>query len=319
MNIVEQIYPGFQWAEPLDGKELDAEPNGSDLQITGWFPVYRAKDSQCDLIQQYEKFPKQLAIGRQRTGTQSPEMCFANAETDEKLIVFVRRFGPVVAKCVEFIPVVPERELRKPRSIAHLIAQQDMRELRNEHAVYRAALALVMQLQTTNYDYVSAQQHMKIIAANIKEWPRQWEREKFLGGAEPKWKLSKDSLERITSLSSAPRDPRLPAEVDGRVVLCELLNSFRSTVFPNPLEMHSSIKFGIRPLLYSILRQQFIYPRGFSICPNSECRNFFNIERAGQQFCSPECSLHQRQRDYWQNRGKKLRKKRADQRRRPRK
>ena len=50
--------------------------------------------------------------------------------------------------------------------------------------------------------------------------------------------------------------------------------------------MHSSIKYGIRPLLYSILRRQFINPRGFAFCANTECRNFFNIERAGQQFCS---------------------------------
>lgn len=160
---------------------------------------------------------------------------------------------------------------------------------------------------------------MKSIVANIKDWPRQWEREKSLRRAEPRWKLSSESLKQIESLISLPPDPILPNHVSGRIVVCELLNSFPSIVFPNPLEMHSSIKFGIRPLLYSILRRQFINPRGFAICANTECRNFFNIERSGQSFCSSECSLHHRQRIYWQERGKKLRKKRSAQARKVRK
>ncbi|MGC2546750.1 MAG: hypothetical protein WA426_12960, partial [Silvibacterium sp.] len=317
-------------------------------------------------------------------------------------------------KCVKDTRLIPDVELGGPRFPLCLIAQQDMQELRNEQAAYRAALSLVMQLdQETHdylsvqqlmlaidmkvteelkrpkpkydfalvqqlmkiigqtiaqqsgqpnrgnfsvrhlmnataanmkdqldgpkydsaqqllkmiavsikkhldqpiYDYVSAQNLMKIIAANIREWPRQWERDKSLGRCEPLWKLSPDSLERINDLSSGPRDRLLPDELTGRIVICELLNSFPSIVFPNPLAMHRSIKFGIRPLLYSILRRQFLNPRGFNSCSNSECRNFFNIERAGQQFCSPECSLHHRQRIYWQERGRKLRKKRAAQR-----
>lgn len=413
MKVVEQIYPGAQWAEPLKGNELSVDCIGSDLQITGLVPTYKVKDSAGDLIHQYEKFPKHLAIGRQRTGTQSPEMRFANADTDEKLIAFVRRFGPVVAKEVKDTRLIPDEELGEPCLPGRLIAQQDMQELRNEQAVFRAALALIMHLDKETHDYVSVQQLMqaidlkmteelkhsklkydfalvpqlmkiiaqqlgqanhgnlsvrhlmniiaanireqidepnyvsaqqlmkfvtasikehwrqpiydyfsaqkliKIIAANIKEWPRQWAREKSMRGFEPAWKLAADSLNRIESLSSAHRDVVLPDELTGRIVICELLNSFPSTVFPNPLEMHNSIKFGIRPLLYSMLRRQFIYPRGFSICPNSECRNFFNIERAGQQFCSPECSRHHRQRVYWQKRGIKLRKKRAARRRRP--
>jgi hypothetical protein len=42
--------------------------------------------------------------------------------------------------------------------------------------------------------------------------------------------------------------------------------------------------------------------------------DIFNIERAGQQFCCPECSLQHRQRVYWEQRGKKFRKKRSTER-----
>lgn len=411
MKIVEHIHPGFQWAEPLKGKELSVDCIGSELQIIGLVPTYQAEGSPCDLIRQYEISPRQVPIGQQRTGMQSPEVCFANADSDEKLIAFVRRFGPVVAKDIKDTRLIPDEELLEPRLPGRLIAQQDMQELRNEQAVFRAALALIMHLDKETHDYVSVQQLMqaidlkmteevkhsklkydfalvrqlmkiitqqlgqanhgnlsvrhrmniiaanireqvdepnyvsaqqlmkfviasikehwhqpiydyfsaqkliKIIAANIKEWPRQWAREKSMRGFEPAWKLAAASLNRIESLSSNCRDVILPDELTGRIVICELLNSFPSKVFPNPVEMHGGIKFGIRPLLYALLSRQFLNPRGSSICSNSECRNFFNIERAGQQFCSSECSLRHRQRIYWQKQGSKLRRKRTARRR----
>lgn len=410
MTNVEQIRRGFPWAEPLQGNDLEVEFVGSDVQITGRFPSYEAKESQCDLLRQYEKSPKLIAIGQQRTGSQSPEVAFANADTDEKLIAFVRKFGPVVAKSVEDTAMIPDKELGEPRSPRRLIARQDMEELRKEQITYRAALDLVIQVDQLNYpsvsaqkllrpigakiraewnrpkanydpgqldqvmkiiaegfaqqlnqpyqsnvsardilkviaanieailnvpsdaspqrlmkiitgsienhldlpirDYFSVQKLIRAIATSIKDWPSQWEREKSLNGAKPRWKLSNESLKRIESLSQLPRDLFSDDFVDGRIVICELLNSFPSTVFPNPVEMHSSIKYGIRPLLYSILRSQFINPRGFGFCGNRECRNFFTIERFGQEFCSSECSLQHRQRIYWQQQGKKLREKR---------
>jgi hypothetical protein len=67
------------------------------------------------------------------------------------------------------------------------------------------------------------------------------------------------------------------------------------------------IRFGIRPLLYSLLRREFLYPRGLKVCANIMCRNLFEVERAGQQFCDELCSRRERQRQYWQNQGKAAR------------
>ncbi|MEO6965685.1 MAG: hypothetical protein ABI076_07275 [Acidobacteriaceae bacterium] len=69
-----------------------------------------------------------------------------------------------------------------------------MQELRNEQAIYRAALALIMQLAQPKFDTNSVQQLMKTIVGNIKDWPRQWKREILLSLLEPKWKLSSKSL-----------------------------------------------------------------------------------------------------------------------------
>ncbi len=308
MTIVEQIHPGFQWAEPpqKDG-DLEVEQVGSDLQITGFFPRYKVEDAPSDLIRQFERAPKSAPIGRQRTGKESPDIRFSNADSDEKLIAFVRRFGPVVAKHVRLIP---PKEPSEPEAPAMLIAHQDMQELRNERLIYRAALRLIIALGERDFDYEFAQTLIREISTHISDWPQQWKLERSQRGSEPIWRLRTESIRRIEQLSSRRADTLLPATLDGRIVICELLNSFRGMVFPNQLEMHSSIKYGIRPLLYSILRRQFFAPRDFAACANTQCRDFFNVERAGQQFCSSECSLRQRQRIYWKRRGKKLRKRR---------
>ena len=311
MTSVEQIYPGFQWADPPGkGSDLEVEQVGSELQIGGLSPNYRVKDPSTDLIRQFERAPNLRPVGQKRIGKQSPDIRFANADSDEKLIAFVRRFGPVVAKDVRIVMIDEENKKLQVR----LIARQDMQELRNEQVIYGAAMGLVNLLSEQEFDYGLAQTRIRQIAGHLSGWPQQWERERAQResehGAEPFWKLTSNSLKRIQALGSSRPDGLLPPTLDGRIVICEVLNSFRSAVFPNPVEMHSSIRYGIRPLLYSILRRQFLGPRDFAVCANTQCRNFFNVERAGGRFCSTECSQHERQRTYWSKRGKQLRRKR---------
>lgn len=310
-NVERQLFPGFQWAEPLHaGRELQVEQVGTELHITGILPRYEEENRPTDLIRQYDIGAKYRAVGKQRTTGDSPETIFANAETDNKLVAFVRQFGPVVAKHAYTNFERPEKGQDEPRLPIRLFAVQDMHELRNEQLIFRSAMDLLMRLAESRFDFISAQRLIGEIAARIIDWPKQWERERAQSRKEPFWNLRADSLQRIQGLTVGGPDCLLPPALDGRIVLCELVNSFRSIAFPNPPEMHASIKYGIRPLLYAILRRQFVSPRDVAFCANTQCRNFFNIERAGQQYCCPECSIHQRQRTYWSERGKKLRKKR---------
>jgi hypothetical protein len=177
--------------------------------------------------------------------------------------------------------------------------------------LYHFALELVIELGKTEPDTSRIQFCIKEIADKISDWPRQWRREQRLRPVcHIHWRISLESIKRIQQLSIAPPDLFLSRIIDGRIVICDLLNTFRPIVFPNVVEFHSSIRYGIRPLLYSILRREFLYSRDVAVCANSQCRDFFEIERAGQCFCSDECSRHQRQREYWKKRGKKLREKR---------
>jgi hypothetical protein len=311
MTVVEHTAKGFQWGDPLTKRAgLDVKLEGGCLQIVGLLPHYTASSScACDLLQQYQMARKDLSKGR--PGKNSPHIRFANADTDAKLIAFVRQFGPVVARSVYDNFERPEKGLPEPRWPPRLTAKQDMNELRSERLLYHFALNLVIELGQPEANASMVQHSIKEIADKVSDWPRQWEREQRL--RQPHqilWKISPESVKRIQQLSTAPADPFLPRSLDGRIVICELLNAFPGMVYPNPLEFHSNIRYGIRPLLYSILRREFLYPRDIAVCANSQCREFFEIERSGQQFCCDDCSRHQRQREYWKNSGKKLREKR---------
>jgi hypothetical protein len=294
-------------------KELHVEQVGSDLHVAGLVPRYLEENLPTDLMREYEITAKYRAVGKPRKTGNSPDVLFANADTDEKLVAFVRRYGPVVAKEAFTNLERPEKGVPEPRLPLRLSAVQGMQELRNEQVIFRSALAVVIGLTEPNFDFPLAQSRMGDIAAKIVEWPGQWEREKRLTQKEPFWNLRADAIERIKGLTTGVPFSLLPPFLDSRIVLCELVNAFRPIVFPNPLEMHASIKYGIRPLLYAILRLQFLHPRDVSICSNTQCRNFFQVERRGQQFCGAECSIHQRQRNYWATRGRRVRKKRLKQ------
>jgi hypothetical protein len=311
MTFVEQTAKGFQWGDPLTKRAgLDVKLDGDCLQIIGLLPLYTASNCcACDLLQQYQMTRKDLSKGR--TGKTSPHIRFANADTDERLIAFIRQFGPVVARSVYDNFERPEKGLSEPRWPPRLTAEQDMNELRSERLLYHSALNLVIELGRPEADVSMVQRCIKEIADKVSDWPRQWERERRL--RQPHqilWKISPESVERIQQLSTALPDLLLPGSLDGRIVICELLNAFPGMVYPNPLEFHSNIRYGIRPLLYSILRREFLYPRDVAVCANTQCREFFELERSGQKFCCDDCSRHQRQREYWKNSGKKLREKR---------
>lgn len=297
MTSVEHLHPGFQWAEPEKGNCLSVEISGDELLVEGRFPGYQGKDSPSDLVSQYEKARQGVRRRPKKAGSNSPHILFANADTDERLFSFVRLFGPVVARTFSFGNEPP----------LHLRASQDLQELRNEQVIYHAAFRLIIGLTKTNFDYQSAQQWIKQIAAHIGEWRKQWRRERSSRSFRPSWHLSMQSFRRIQQLSSAPQDGFLSPTVDSRIVICELLNTFPARAFPNPLEMHSSIRYGIRPLLYALLRREFLHPHDAGACANTQCRALFEIERAGQRFCTNECSLSQRQREYWSRRGSKVR------------
>jgi hypothetical protein len=191
-------------------------------------------------------------------------------------------------------------------------AEQNLVELRNEQRIYKAAIELVLELEKREKEYDEAAASTKIseIARLVRNWPLQWRRERKARGKAPLWKLRSGAIERIDAMKIRMPLDILPPQVGSRIALSELVNVFPVFVFPNPAEMHSYLSYGIRPLLYGLLRREFLHSFETAVCANTKCRKFFEVERAGQQYCSSECSRQHRQRDYWQQHGKTLRGKR---------
>ena len=309
-------YGGHQWGEPPNEQsQFLVTRLDDDLEITAAMPEYLSDSRSRDLLKQYKIARKNRSIGKQRTGKDLPHIRFANADSDDELIEFMRSFGPVVSKSWEILPYRPKL-IPGSNDITPLLmtVRQDLAELRSEQRIYKAALNLVVELgkKDLEFDIESVAERICEISEGFQDWPRQWSRERKARGKNPLWRVPTDSIRRVSGLANSERDAFLPAQVDARIVICELVNVFPLLAFPNLSEMHSYIRFGIRPILYNILRSEFLHSREVEICANTRCRDFFEVERAKQRYCNDVCSRQHRQRQYWESTGKQARRKRMD-------
>ena len=231
-----------------------------------------------------------------------------------------------------------------------ITAVQTLATLRTEQRTYAAALRLMIELKRgRDKSALSAiLQHVSTIADGVWYWPEQceaeraWLQERYLGSTTwhfdtgnrdsfSRWKYDveswvqtpapqRDAYPDSTSYSRACKlhvfDPRPRAHDVGHAVLCKLINTFRTEVLNNyddhPVDAlpQSSLRFGIRPALYMILKKEYLGRGGAMICGNDRCGQFFVSERVGQRYCSAGCSQQYRQRVYWIRTGAKKRKRR---------
>jgi hypothetical protein len=285
-----------------------------------------------DLLADYRQAPKTGWSGG-RTGKNSPHIWFANADTDNKLIAFVKRFGPVVVRSLREPVDESPLDIEKDPESAKIVAEKDMAELRKERTLYRWALTLLGELRREKMaDVAVVRECITRIADGSRDWQAQRIREESLRMAraewKPNWNFGEEAVRAIetskfSALCEPPQGSLRAASYDpvweGHNIICQLVNAFEVKVYvwgKTPIEGPDwDVRYGIRPLLYYILRQQYLQQRGgIAVCANVQCRELFEIERAGQRFCLDTCSQHQRQREYWAERGKKLREKRRRQR-----
>jgi hypothetical protein len=314
-------FPPLQWGVSFKrGEPLAVENAGDCLHVMGFKPSPAVDWDSWDIFEAYRKIPKQWGGGR--AGKRSPHIQFANADTDEKLVAFVERFGPVVASSTR-----ETRHSSKEDVPPILTADQSWEELRNERSLYRSALILLSELERGKKANISVLRRcMSDIHDKVSYWPTQWSHEQKLRefNKEPPitWEFSREASQRVKlaaerRLSFGERiagslvEPVVRA---GHDIICELLNAFRPWVYrwedKRTEAPHRDLRYGIRPILYSILRMEYLQPGSVAICANAQCLDAFVIDRSGQRFCTNECSQQQRQREYWTTRGKKLRKRR---------
>jgi hypothetical protein len=326
--------------------DITAEPwSREELFVTGKLPLLESDlQPSRDAFRRYLSSVK-LEFGQKGTGLPSPHISFANAVSDDALIGFVSEFGPVAAKeVVEVEPTQPEEmtleDWDKFDWRTSIGAIQDLATLRRERRTYASALELLAELRRGE-DAASVraiQQHISIIADGASYWPQQWEAEKQwrtshslapvawhfdTNRSDYIWLLESHAIrseqkldDPIETLSDLPSSALITKPYrSGHLVLCQLINTFDTEVqyFGNraveALPFYS-LRFGIRPALYLILKHLYLGRAGAQICSNDRCRRFFESARDGQVYCSTGCSQRHRQRQYWTTSGSERRKQR---------
>ncbi len=300
--------------------DIEVEVVREHLRVTGNVLFSDAQvQPKRDLFRRYLEWSRDWS--QKRGGRNLPHIQFANAKTDQQLIAFVKTFGPVVASSVEEVNTTENWTLT---------AIQSIDTLRRERQTYAAALTLLAELDprgTANLQTI--QTCLSRISEGCRHWTHEWRAESEWRKSEhcrpPSWHFDESAWENLVFLKvSAERhpEPKLSeilvssgAFRDGHQVICRLVNTFAvevqyfgSTRCEGP--SGDSLRFGVRPVLYYILRREYLRRGRVHLCPNSQCNQLFLEERDGQRFCSEDCSRRQRQRDYWLTRGSKLRRKR---------
>src|SRR5262249_28526091 len=243
---------------------------------------------------------------------------FANATSDEKLVKFVKHFGPVWGNMPAHLP-------SNTRIEPLVRVEEDLQGLRRERALIAAVMHLagILILDSAKERPTISQALSEIATALFMRGPN-WEYQEPL----PKWYgvQIRNVLQDVAFEFDWPVDTPInqflrtlnthDLRIHGSRLLCAVLNvpEFRpTTVFTANYftELPRHDRKGVLPALYFMLRQDVLYRKGLAICRLADCGAFFRIERFGQRFCSERCSRLHRQRDYWAQKGKKLRKKRV--------
>lgn len=323
----------FPYYPMVWGFDLVVEPlDKNHILVKGKIPIVEADFRRGrDLYSSYLSSVK-TEFGQTSSSRKSPHITFANATTDQALLDFVRKYGPIA-------PIdIKETEFDNPESIADCRrerwATEDISSLRRERQIYACALGLMSEIRrgTRLSDVAAIRKYVSEIVDGIAGWPDQWENENRWRASNLSfpipWRFDSDRRERFWNIQFAAEweptidDSSFPENVlrmspftAGQLALCELINAFPAQIQcfnSHPIESLpvEAVSFGVRPCLYLILRREFLSGGGTAICRNDRCNRFFVSGRSGQVFCGADCSRQFRQRKYWSATGSKRRKRR---------
>jgi hypothetical protein len=300
MIFIEHI--AYRWAEGIE-----VERKGDSLLLKGQRPAKLevGKDSRPgDVLLAYSRFAQRSKpiAGQLRGGRLAPHVQFANAETDKDLIEFVHKYGPVNGSR-------SPRPLAKDRTRIEVL--ESLQCLRRERVFFASALALKAALKTDIEGDIAKALVSMIHACSLpgpleeQAFELRWFEELFLRSKHDGLRGKPLDLERFICSLGGKRIREY-----GRYALCLILNSFPPIIVPvegGLVELPPNEKAGILPALLFWLRRDWLDEHEIRMCAQRDCGKWFKVERGGQRFCSPECSQYQRQREYWERAGKKLR------------
>jgi hypothetical protein len=315
---------------PVWAQKIAVEIDGEALLVTGWGHLSAPIDgrkldpsdaARLDIFKRFRRYSlRQLSAVH--SGDSGGVYQFADATDDEKLIAFVKEFGPVWGK------VVSSRAEDDDSST--LTVTQSLKKLRREQEVFAAAVKLLQELSRD-----AKADPAGILVAMAQILPPEMRL--------PEGFPTKASRNLTTPLPTGPEVMTYPIAVRfsalaidlwcstgfpkkekkaavislARQVLCDLLNHHSPVLVPlesEVIEMPVAPNEGIMEALYFQLRLDFLAHRQIRACLN--CEGYFPVHRRGARACGNRCQTALRNQKYWKTHKKTVnrnrRKKRAE-------
>lgn len=293
----------YVWANEIEVKLV-----GDRLLIFGFNPKKLVPQDLLELFHEYAFAPTR---GREPKG---PHLEFANAESDEEMIGFIKKWGPVAAPWITEqswskensrllwgVQVSPSKQGAYEATITGCKkAVESLRRVRAAQAVVAAAVNL---LKVSREENPKRQAMMsttnQLVEALMSQRDTLIDSELSSNFLISKCKLIRDEAERTLGAR----------ELSGlcRELLCTVVNQFpenlistKGGVLSVPFAGH-----GVLPLLMFMLRQDLTGGRRILTC--EKCGDYFLRRRVGERACSSCKGALRSQRYYMKNTQKVLR------------
>jgi len=281
---------------PVWAQQIEVERQAETLLVTGWGRIPDPIDareiepvqiSRLDIFQRFHRYVLRHLGETQKSDAGVYQ--FADAHDDEKLIAFVKEFGPVWGE-------VRSTKYEENGTFTLTVAQS-MRRLRNEQREF-AATAKLLQQVNRNSQADSAIMTDVMIDIHLPAY-RRIMIDNFLSTDGP--------IEKKTG-SVLPWAHR---------ALCMVLNNYPPKLVPfngDVIELPDTGDEGIRNAIYYQLRRDYLAQRTIGTCLN--CGGHFSVYKRGTRGCSESCRRALRNQRYWSKHKKSVnrsrRKKRTD-------
>jgi hypothetical protein len=227
-------------------------------------------------------------------------------------------------------------------------------ELQREQSLFQSLLLLIQAVKSGDADELRGSLALfEDVLSGTFAWIEQHSRESLQrerNGRSPiDWNWSRTQQEILANLlncaaSVLKEDPK----VDGLSMLlacgdpfynvhralCEVLNAFPPVIqylltkqkdrkgeyIPLPVEIpRSDLTFGIRPVLYFMLRTDYLRGWDLRMCRRQGCGVWFRPTGKVPHHCTPQCARKHRQGQYWNSKGSNKRRARIEQKMRSKK
>jgi hypothetical protein len=326
----------FGWADVILAKDV-----GEYIVLAG---ATSPAGSSKGLLTRYGRYKRSLPVNPSNNSLSDlPHARLAGASGTDELLRFIENFGPVVAYDFDKPETTSEVNFVGFTGIG---AKQRWDELKREQKLFRSLLQLIQAVKTGDTQALAKSTPLfNDIVDGTYAWIEQHDRESLERESNElppiSWNWSgreQDILENyfhsaLGALNTDPKCDRLttllvfgdPIELINGAI-CQVINAFPTSVqyltpkkgvgktkeLPRAVEMpRSDLTFGIRPVLYFMIRTDYLQGWELRLCGRIGCGTWFRPTEKRPHHCSSKCAQLERQTKYWHSKGSSQRRSRV--------